>query len=102
MDEEEVGLGQHIMVYFQSPVEGDSLWSCQSIAFEHSIAGIFSHGICRSQKRVVARTSNSKFEFFGWLFLCRSLMLQSGENAGVPNDYLADKWTIWILSSHWP
>lgn len=40
------------MVYFQNPVEGDSLLSYQNIAFEHSISGIFSHGICRIRKLV--------------------------------------------------
>jgi len=30
-------------------------------------------------------------------------MLKSGENEeGVLNDYLDAKWTIWIISSHWP
>lgn len=74
----------------------------KALLLRAALLGFFSHGICRSQKRVVAVTLNSKFEFFGWLFLCRSHMLQSGENAGVPNDDLADKWTIWVLSSHWP
>lgn len=44
-------------------MEGDSLWSYQSIAFEHSISGFFSHGICRSQKRVAAITLNAIFDF---------------------------------------
>lgn len=36
--------------------------SYQSIAFEHSISGIISCGLCRSQKRV-AITLNTKFNF---------------------------------------
>lgn len=51
------------MVYFQNSVEGASLWSYQKIAFEHSISGIVSYGICRSQKRVVAIILNTKFDF---------------------------------------
>lgn len=49
-------------MYFQDVVEGDSLRSYQSIAFDHGMSGIISYAICRSQKRV-AITLNTKFNF---------------------------------------